>query len=75
MSPSRPETDAELQVYGSRGLWVPKGMTAGDIMIGTEVLEQRFGVEHYTARSMVRAVLEALRNRAPEARAGMGPTG
>src|SRR6185436_13939211 len=50
-----------LASYEGRGLWVPPGMTAQEIMIGAAALE-RFGVEHYEARSMVREVLSAIRD-------------
>ena len=61
---------SELSTYGERGVWAPSGLTAEEIMVGTEVLERRFSIEHYEARSMVRAVLTALRNRQPAAPTG-----
>jgi hypothetical protein len=36
-------------------------MTAAEIMIGARVLIERWDVEHYEARSIVRDVLKALR--------------
>lgn len=64
----RPTSDSgrqageEPQSYGLRGVYVPRGMTADEIMIGAEVLERAFDVEPYTSRSMVRAVLAAIRS-------------
>jgi hypothetical protein len=57
----RLEIGGESDAYEGRGVWVPDGMTAAEIMEGARVLEDKFGVEHYTARSMVRNVLEAIR--------------
>lgn len=53
--------DGSYGSYGGHGVWVPLGMTAAEIMIGASVLSERFEVEHYEARSMVRAVLSAIR--------------
>jgi hypothetical protein len=50
-----------IECYGERGVWVPDGVTAHEIMVGAAVLEQAYEVDHYTARSMVRRVLEAIR--------------
>jgi hypothetical protein len=49
------------EAFGLRGVWVPAGMTAREIIEGARVLSEQFGVEHYEARSMVRTVLEAIR--------------
>jgi hypothetical protein len=53
--------DGEKQAYEGSGVWVPKGMTAREIMAGAEVLERDFEIGTYTARSMVRAILRAIR--------------
>lgn len=50
------------QSYGERGVWVPEGMTAAEIMVGAAALEQHFGVAPFESRSMVRAVLSAIRS-------------
>ena len=50
-----------VESFRQRGVWVPDGMTAEEIMVGAAVLEEKYEVEHYTARSMVRLVLEAIR--------------
>lgn len=47
--------------YGDRGVFVPDGMTAAEIMLGAAAIESRFGLDHYEARSIVRVVLAALR--------------
>ena len=53
--------EGTIEAVGERGVWVPPGMTANEIMRGAEVLETMFEVEHYQARSMVREVLAAVR--------------
>jgi hypothetical protein len=50
----------EGQIYEGHGVWVPPGMTARDIMVGAAVLERDFEISHYTARSIVRAILRAI---------------
>ncbi len=66
--------DKEIETYEGRGVWVPPGMTAHEIMIGAAVLVEKFGVEHYEARSMVRWVLEAIRNMPDATPQSTGPT-
>jgi hypothetical protein len=58
--------DGELGVFGRRGVYVPPGMSARDIMVAAHALEARFDVAPYEARRMVRVVLSALDNSAPE---------
>ena len=53
------------EAYGGRGVFVPHGMTAAEIMIGARVLTERWEIQHYEARSMVRDVLEAIRQAQP----------
>ena len=50
-----------IESYNGRGVWVPQGMTAGQIMAGADVLEQTYDVAPYTSRNMVIAILEAIR--------------
>lgn len=50
-----------VQAYGKRGVWTPSQMTATEIMHGAAVLERKWKIDHYQARSMVRAVLRAIR--------------
>jgi hypothetical protein len=57
----RPSSEGAVKAFGSRGVWVPKGMAAAEIMAGAAALQKRFKVDHYEARSMARAVLEAAR--------------
>lgn len=52
---------AETQVYEGRGVYVPDGMTAREIVEGARVLERSFGVPPYISRMMVREVLVAMR--------------
>jgi hypothetical protein len=40
---------------------VLSGMTAAEIMIGVRVSTERWDIQYYEARSMVRDVLEAIR--------------
>jgi hypothetical protein len=49
-----------VQACGSRGVWVPDGMTAEMVMVGATILEREFGIEPYRSRSMVRSVWEAI---------------
>lgn len=59
-----PERDrpAHIEGYNGRGVWVPAGLTAAEIMIGAAALERDFDVAPYTSRNMVIAVLQALRS-------------
>jgi hypothetical protein len=59
-APSEPLDDGEPQIFEGHGVWVPKGMTAHEIMVGAQVLQDRFEISPYTARAMVRAVLSAI---------------
>ena len=59
-----------IESYGERGVWVPEGLTARQIMHGAAVLEHRFEVDHYLACSMVTAVLEALSSGEPREPSG-----
>ena len=59
--PEDRQADATLQSYGDRGVYVPEGMTAAEIMEAARVLERDFEVEPFTSRAMVRAVLAAIR--------------
>ncbi|MEW9838691.1 hypothetical protein, partial [Mesorhizobium marinum] len=49
-----------IEGYEGRGVWVPEGLSARDIMEGAKVLERDYDVAPYTARDMVRTVLIAL---------------
>lgn len=49
------------QAYGDRGVYVPDGMSALEIMEGAAALEREYEVAPYTARSMVRSVLRAIK--------------
>jgi hypothetical protein len=57
----KPGRDGTGEAFGTQGVWVPKGMTAREIMVGAEVLEKQFDVPPYQSRSMVRAILDAIR--------------
>lgn len=53
------------ETYEGRGVSVPVGLTAREIMEGTKALERGFpdfDFGHYTARAMVEAVLQATRS-------------
>jgi hypothetical protein len=52
----------KIEAYGSRGVWVPDGMTAHEIMVGSAILEREFDVPPYSARAMMRAILPAIRS-------------
>lgn len=54
-------SDGKVEVYRGRGVWVPTGLTAEHIMVGADVLERQYGVEPYTSRNMVIAVLLAIK--------------
>ena len=47
------------QIYEGRGVWVPPGMTAAQIMEGAWTLEREFDVAPYISRLMAGAVLRA----------------
>jgi hypothetical protein len=57
----RPGQAGDVGVYGKRGVYVPDGMTAAEIMIGASAIEKKFGIEHYEARSIVRDVIAAIK--------------
>lgn len=46
--------------YGDRGVWVPDGLNARDIMLGAKTLERDFEIAPYRSRAIVRAVLSAI---------------
>jgi len=56
MSEHQPGTG---QVYKGRGVWVPEGLTAAQIMEGAWALERQFDVAPFISRLMAAAVLEA----------------
>ena len=50
-------------------MWVPDGMTATEIMIGARAVSRAFDIDDFQARSIVRVVLEAIRQcTSPETR-------
>ena len=49
-----------IEGYGKRGVWVPDGMSARDIMEGAHVLEDMFDVPPYESREMMRAILAVI---------------
>ena len=57
--PSGRQADAELQEHEGRGVYVPSGMTAAQIMTGARILERDFGIAPYTSREIMRALLSA----------------
>ncbi len=52
---------ARTQNYEGRGVYVPDGMSADEIMHAADVLEREFEIEPYTSRAMARAVLQTLK--------------
>ena len=48
------------QAVGLRGVWVPDGMTGEMVLAGAKVLEDEFGVDPYTSRTMARKVWAAI---------------
>ena len=48
-----------IESYKGRGVWVPRGLTAAQIMEGAWALERQFEVAPFISRAMVVAVLEA----------------
>jgi hypothetical protein len=61
LSESRQAGTDEMQAWDGHGVFVPKGMSAEEIMRGAAVLERRFDVVPFVSRSMVIAVLSAIR--------------
>lgn len=51
----------EIQGFDGRGVFVPEGMEAWQIMAGARALERRHDVTPYISRCMVRDVLDAIR--------------
>lgn len=49
-----------IEGFEGRGVWVPYGLTARDIMVGAAAIEA-LGEAPYTARAYATAVLTALR--------------
>lgn len=49
-----------IETYQGRGVWVPEGLTARDIMEGAKVLERDYDIAPFTSREMVCQVLFAL---------------
>lgn len=59
MHQAEPRQAGTIESYGERGVWVPEGMTARDIMEGARVLEREFEIAPYVSRAMAIAVLGA----------------
>lgn len=51
-----------IDVYKNRGVWVPEGMTAAEMMESSRVLEREFHIAPYTSGAMVIAVLQKVRS-------------
>jgi hypothetical protein len=49
-----------IKGYEGRGVWVPDGLSAADIMVGADTLERIFEIPPYRSRDMVREVLTAI---------------
>src|SRR5579871_2508675 len=45
---------------GSRGVAVPEGLTASEVLAAATFLEETYGIAPYTSRAMVRDVWEVL---------------
>lgn len=56
-----PSNGGSVEVYGGRGIWVPEGMTAAEIVLGGRAVEDRYDLDKFTARSIVMTVLETVR--------------
>ncbi len=50
-------SNSEIGTHGGRGVYVPAGMTAAEIMELAELLDSQFGIEPYTSRQIARAIL------------------
>lgn len=61
-----------VETHGKRGVWVPPGLTLEELMIGAAALQERYGMDCYTARSMVSTVISAVRAIGPEASSDNG---
>lgn len=55
-----PRQAGTIEGYEGRGVWVPEGMNAHDIMEGAKALQSQFEVAPYTACEMARVVLLAV---------------
>lgn len=50
-----------IERYKGRGVFVPKGLSVEEIMIGAEALEEQFDVAPYTSRDFAISVLLAVK--------------
>jgi hypothetical protein len=56
-----PGFEGTIEGFEGRGVYVPPGMTAREVMVGARVLEKMYDVPPYESRSMTRAILRAIR--------------
>lgn len=52
-----------IQGFAGRGVFVPEGLTAEEIMAGAAVLERRFDIAPYISRVIVCDILLAIKQR------------
>ena len=68
-----------LEAYEGRGLWVPNGMTAVEIVKGARAITDQFDIDKFTARDIAIALLRVIRaehsDRAPQESRPMPHTG
>jgi len=50
------------EAYEERGVWVPNGLSVDEVMTAAAALERKYDFDPYTARSIVRTVLLAIRS-------------
>ena len=61
-SPFEGRQAGTIETYKGRGVWVPRGFTAAEIMEAAWVLERRFDVAPFVSRLMAEAALTAARD-------------
>lgn len=54
-----------IEGYEGRGVWVPEGMDARDIMEGAKALEMAWDIAPFISRAMVCDVLTAIQRAKP----------
>lgn len=59
MGTESPRQAGTIEGYKGRGVWVPEGLTAAEIMEGARALELTYDVPHYIASAMAISVLQA----------------
>lgn len=63
---TEPRQAGTIESYEGRGVWVPEGLTAREVMVGAAILEKELDAPPYSARVVASMLLEAVRQGAGE---------